>query len=76
MGEQIASNFAQVPENTPAVRTDPTGDVDMSLIDYMLSLTPTGRIEANYRAKTLARELRRAARKVYGPAVDSIAPLE
>ncbi|HMB96091.1 MAG TPA: hypothetical protein VKK61_08645 [Tepidisphaeraceae bacterium] len=48
--------------------TDETGDVDLSLIDVNLSLTPIERIEQNYQARLFVQKLRDAGRRLYGSA--------
>lgn len=55
----------QEPEFPP---TDESGDVDLSLIRYMLSLTPAQRLEKVGSARLLAQCLREAGEKIYGPA--------
>ena len=47
-------------------RTDETGDVDLSLIEYNLSLTPAERLEQHYHARMLAERLRAAGERYYG----------
>lgn len=48
--------------------TDETGDVDLSLIDQCLSLTPGQRIEKNYQARLFVQKLRNAGRRLHGSA--------
>jgi hypothetical protein len=59
------------PEEWPVdvMRTDESGDVDLSLIEYNLSLTPTQRVEQHYQFRLFMQELRKAGEKLYGPAV-------
>ncbi|HZZ42735.1 MAG TPA: hypothetical protein VFE58_07340 [Tepidisphaeraceae bacterium] len=42
------------------VRTDLTGNVDVSLVEYFLSLTPAERVEQNYQARRFFGELQKA----------------
>lgn len=49
-------------------RTDESGEVDLSLLEYTLSLTPAQRIEQNYHARRLVEKLRHPGRQLYGPA--------
>jgi hypothetical protein len=58
MSDTNASLAPQSPED--AIRTDQTGDVDMSLIEYMLSLTPTKRLARLEEFATLILDARRA----------------
>lgn len=52
--------------------TDETGNVDVSLVEYCLSLTPAQRVEKHYHARLFAERCRAAARERYGPIVDAI----
>jgi hypothetical protein len=56
-------NPADLPDYPP---TDETGDVDLSLIDYNLSLTPAQRMEEHAAALSLVRALEQARIKRYG----------
>lgn len=47
-------------------RTDESGDVDLSQVEYCLSLTPAERIEQNHQARLFAECLREAGRRYYG----------
>jgi hypothetical protein len=47
--------------------TDESGEVDLSLIEYSLSLTPTERVERHYQARRFVQQLREAGRKLHGP---------
>ena len=47
--------------------TDENG-VDLSLIEYNLSLTPAERVEQHYQARLFVEKLREAGRRLYGPA--------
>jgi hypothetical protein len=53
------------------MRTDESGDVDLSLIEFNLTLTPTQRVEQHYRFRLFMQELRKAGEKLYGPAVST-----
>jgi len=52
--------------------TDATGDVDLSMLDATLRLTPAQRAERHYHARLFAQRLRRLARERYGSAVDDL----
>jgi hypothetical protein len=52
-------------------RTDASGDVDLSLIEYNLSLTPTERVEQHYRFRLFTQKLRKAGEELYGSAVSA-----
>lgn len=53
--------------------TDETGNVDLSLVEYCLSLTPAQRVEQHYHARLFAEQCWRNARQRYGPVVDAVA---
>lgn len=48
--------------------TDESGEVDLSLIEYNLSLTPAERVEHHYQARLLVEMLRETGKNLYGPA--------
>jgi hypothetical protein len=52
--------------------TDETGDVDLSLLDSTLRLTPAQRAERHYHARLFAQRLRRLARERYGSTLDDL----
>jgi hypothetical protein len=56
-------NLAEMPDFPP---TDETGDVDLSQVEYCLSLTPAQRIEQNYHFRLFAEKLRQAGERYYG----------
>jgi hypothetical protein len=62
----------QMPDFPP---TDETGDVDVSLIESNLRLTPAERIERHYGARLFVQRLKRLARERYGPIVDDLEAL-
>jgi hypothetical protein len=57
------------PECPQYPRTDDTGDVDISLIELNLELTPAQRIEKHYQARLFVQRLQRIARERYGTIV-------
>lgn len=60
-------NVPLKPEDFPEFPpTDETGDVDLSLLDYNLSLTVAERIERNGDALKLVRALENVRRQWYG----------
>ena len=60
MDEPNASDSVQFPP------TDPTGDVDLCMLEYNLSLTPAQRVRAHASALALVLALERARDKRYG----------
>jgi hypothetical protein len=52
--------------------TDETGDVDLSLLDSTLRLTPAQRAERHYHARLFAQRLQRLARERYGSTLDDL----
>ena len=48
------------------------GEVDLSLITYLLSLTPAQRAEKHYQARLFAQKMQQIARQRYGPALDAL----
>lgn len=52
--------------------TDESGDVDLSLIDYSLSLTLEERARRHYHARLFAERMRNIARQRYGSIVDDL----
>lgn len=60
---QVQNQFRVEPpdELGQVVRTDVTGNVDISLVEYCLSLTPAQRVEQNYQARKFIGRIRGAA---------------
>jgi hypothetical protein len=56
--------------------TDESGDVDLSLLDYYLSLTLAERARRHYHARLFAERMRQFARRRYGSIVDDLEALE
>ena len=52
------------------------GEVDLSLIDYFLSLTPAQRAEKHYNARLFAQRMQQIARERYGSALDALEAAE
>jgi hypothetical protein len=48
------------------------GEVDLSLLEYLLSLTPAERVEKHYHARLFAQRMQEIARQRYGPALDAL----
>jgi hypothetical protein len=59
-------------EPTIPLDTLEQGEVDLSLIEYLLSLTPAQRAERHYAARLLAQRMQQIARQRYGTALDAI----
>ena len=53
-------------------RQDESGDVDLSLIESTLRLSPTERAERHYQARLFAQRLRKIARERYGSVIDDL----
>jgi hypothetical protein len=53
-------NLGPLPDFPP---TDPTGDIDLSLIDHNLSLSPAERIRQHDRALAMVEAFREAGRR-------------
>lgn len=47
------------------------GEVDLSLIDYFLSLTPAQRAEKHYNARLFAQRMQKIARERYGSTLEA-----
>lgn len=60
--------------NSVAAPQDETGDVDLSLIESNLRLTPAERVERHYHARLFVQRLRGIARERYGSIVDNLDP--
>jgi len=56
--------------------TDESGDVDVSLIDYSLSLTIEERARRHCHARLFAERMRNIARQRYGSIVDDLEAVE
>lgn len=56
--------------------SDETGDVDLSLIDYSLSLTLEERARRHYHARLFAERMRHIARQRYGSIIDDLETAE
>jgi hypothetical protein len=67
--ERIADIEAPIPEFPPA---DETGDVDLSLLECSLRLTPAERAERHYAARVFAERLRKLSREHYGSIIDDL----
>ncbi len=62
--------------STPDPQTDETGEVDLSLIDYSLSLTLEERTRRHYHARIFAERMRHIARQRYGSIIDDLKTAE
>ena len=47
-------------------------EVDVSLIEYLLSLTPAQRAEKHFHARLFAQKMQQIARQRYGSALDAL----
>jgi hypothetical protein len=56
--------------------TDESGDVDLSLIDYSLSLSLEERARRHYHARLFAERMHAIARQRYGSIIDDLKSLE
>jgi hypothetical protein len=50
----------------PPIPEDPSDDIDLDLMDYLLTLTPEQRLERHDAALELVRALRKAGTEHYG----------
>lgn len=50
----------------PEPKEPPSPDIDLDLIDYLLSLSPADRIRRHDQALELVRALRQAGKRLYG----------
>jgi hypothetical protein len=62
-------NDLSMPDFPP---TDETGDVDLSLLDTTLRLTPAQRAERHYHARLFVQRMKRLARERYGSTLDDL----
>jgi len=70
MDEPSAIDSMQLPP------TDPTGDVDLSILEYNLSLTPAQRVRAHASALALVMAMERARNKRHGLDAPTVATPE
>jgi hypothetical protein len=73
----MSNHVADIPDGRaefPPV--DETGDVDLSLLELCLSLSPVERAARHFGARMLAERMRRIARERYGSLIDDIEAAE